>query len=671
MAGGGAVIAALILSTHALAALLLSVAALTAWRCKRRAMAGALAMTALWALAVAGMNGRDIGIDLITAARNGGWLLVLAMLARRSERAHPSLALLYSVIGAVMTLTALVAIAARTASNQQAMATLGDVQAALVMLGATGALLLLQQTVNLSRASTTRVLAIALGAMWSMDLAVAATDLMTFSARPALTIIRGVAMIAVAILFLAGPPDEAAPGVSRVVAARMIAVTALLIYTGGTAIVAYLVGSVAGDHARVAQTAVVIGSATTLLTLVSTPWLRAWFRVIIAKHLFRHRYDYRIEWQRFTATLGATGEQALPLTTRTIKALADLVDAPGGLLLFADGDELMVGDQWNWLGASSDGAEALALHLLATGRIVALSEVTGEEAACLPEWLHADPKAWIVIPLLHADVLVGAVVLARPPVQRPLDWEDLDLLRVSGRQAASFLAEDRARVALDEARRFEEFNRRFAFLLHDIKNVASQLTLVTRNAERHAHNPEFREDMVATLRDSAGRLATLLTRLGQHDGAKPEPSQPMDVSSLLTRAAAAQRAQHAVIFSPTAVPLVTAQSGRLEQVIGHLIQNAIEASTAGTPVGLSVGQVGETVEIVVADEGIGMTPAFVRDELFRPFASTKPGGFGIGAHEARQMVRSMGGALEVESRPSEGTRFRILLPIAAVLEDAA
>jgi signal transduction histidine kinase len=110
---------------------------------------------------------------------------------------------------------------------------------------------------------------------------------------------------------------------------------------------------------------------------------------------------------------------------------------------------------------------------------------------------------------------------------------------------------------------------------------------------------------------------------------------------------------------------------RLEQAITHLVQNAVEASAPGMPVALSVAQAGAEVVIAVADRGPGMSAAFVRDQLFRPFASTKPGGFRIGVYEARQLVSAMGGELSVDSREGEGTRFRIVLPAAPAMEAAA
>jgi putative PEP-CTERM system histidine kinase len=272
-------------------------------------------------------------------------------------------------------------------------------------------------------------------------------------------------------------------------------------------------------------------------------------------------------------------------------------------------------------------------------------------------------EAWALVPLSHFDRLAGIILLARPPVDRRLDWEDFDLLRILGRQAASYLAEAASHAALAEARRFDEFNRRFAFIIHDIKNLVSQLTLVARNAERHADNPAFRADMVATLSDAAERMNALLQRLSQQHRGRPERVEPVDLGALIERLAAARRAQHPVhVVGGCRTAL--ADPARLDRVLGHLVQNAIEASPADMPVTLALGEEGGRATIDVIDRGGGMAPAFVRDQLFRPFVSSKPGGFGIGAFEARQLTEAMGGALSVASREGEGTRFRVALPIA-------
>jgi putative PEP-CTERM system histidine kinase len=313
-----------------------------------------------------------------------------------------------------------------------------------------------------------------------------------------------------------------------------------------------------------------------------------------------------------------------------------------------------------------------------SGRIIELDSVrnesaTPEEIASMPLWMVDRADAWALIPLVHLDRLQGAILLARPPVDRALDWEDFDLLRIAGRQVASYLAEAHAQATLSDVQRFDEFNRRFAFIMHDIKNLVSQLSLVARNAERHADNPEFRADMIATLQDSAGRMNDLLARLSQHNTGRADELRTIEIAPLVERVAARRRGQHPILTVTRDATPALADPARLEQLLGHLVQNAIEASDPAEPVTIAILAQGARVAIDVIDKGCGMTPAFVREKLFRPFVSSKPGGFGIGAFEALQLAQAMGGTLEVTSREGEGTRFRVTLATArqASLEQAA
>lgn len=196
-----------------------------------------------------------------------------------------------------------------------------------------------------------------------------------------------------------------------------------------------------------------------------------------------------------------------------------------------------------------------------------------------------------------------------------------------------------------------------------MKNLVSQLTLVARNAERHADNPAFRADMVATLKDSCGRMSALLQRLSQHSGTRADPPRATDVRPILDRLARQRRGQHPVAVTGGPSHALV-DPVRFEQIIAHLLQNAIEASVADAAVTLTVETGGNRVTVAVVDGGCGMSAAFVRDELFRPFASSKAGGFGIGAFEARQLAEAMGGSIAVDSRPGHGTRFAVTFPAA-------
>ncbi|SFS00666.1 XrtA/PEP-CTERM system histidine kinase PrsK [Sphingomonas jatrophae] len=448
----------------------------------------------------------------------------------------------------------------------------------------------------------------------------------------------------------------------------------VLLAFAGSLVAMILLGSwlprLPDDVLRTVAVSIVCAISAAVIALLPSSRTRALAKVMLAKHLFAHRYDYREEWLRFVAALGRTGADAAPLGTRVAQAIADIVGSPAALLLVArEEGELRIATEWRWPDALAAGAGLpLADHLRATGRVLAFDRLRAgewpEEYVLVPEWMLAEEALWAGVPLLHGDRLEGLLLLHRPVIDRALDWEDFDLLRLAGQQAAGHLAEARVQEALAEARRFDEFNRRFAFIMHDVKNLVSQLALLARNAERHADNPAFRADMIETLNGSATRLNDMLARLDQHHRPRAEERRAFSLGRAACAAALAKRAQHPIEVAADPCLGALGDVRRLEQALEHLIQNAIEASPAGVPVIVATERRGDAAAVIIADRGCGMDAEFVAHRLFRPFASTKPAGFGIGAYEVRALIRAMGGRLEVESAPGRGTRFTVLLPSA-------
>ncbi|WP_029622690.1 XrtA/PEP-CTERM system histidine kinase PrsK [Sphingomonas elodea] len=675
---------ALSLWLHALAALLFALLPLAALRTggdalPRRALAGALVLTALAALAMAGIGAEAIVTRVVEALCTLGWLVFLLLLHRRAGEPRPPLALgtVYGVI-ALVTLAALAVDGFAGTPGPVADET-ASVALLLHMLVAVGALVMVQAlhaALAQSAGPGLRWTVAALGGLWFAEFAVRTLAYLGVPMDGMLLVAHGAAWVCVAAAMGLGLQRRGDWRVrmSRTVAYQSLTLVAVGAYFVLLALATSALATLGGAHARLLQTAFVFGATAAILALVSNGALRGWVKVKLAKHLFRHRYDYRAEWLRFTETLGAPG--AAPLDQRIVRALADLTDSPSGLLLVAEEGGLVPGAGWHWERTALPqlGDATLAAHLEATGRILEVDAVRlgladARDAAAVPGWMCDSPAAWVVVPLLHRGALVGAILLSRPAVARRLDWEDFDLLKAAGRQVASYLAEARAQEALAEAQRFDEFNRRFAFLLHDIKNLVSQLALTARNAERHADNPAFRADMIATLRDSSDRLNALLARLGQHHRGRSEPARPTALLPLLERLAARHPAQ--VRLAPAAKAWATAQPAALEQLLAHLVQNAIEASPADAPVTLTLATDPDHAIIDVQDQGCGMSPGFVRNRLFKPFTSSKPGGFGLGTFEAQQLAQGMGARIEVESREGQGTRFRILLRAAPAVEAAA
>jgi putative PEP-CTERM system histidine kinase len=666
-------LATLILWGHALAALLFGALGLWALRSDGAAMPripliAALAMTALWALAVAGIGENDLMTQIAGAARTLAWFGFMVALYRSGaiERPPAAIGTVFGVVAVVILMAATLDVLTSAASDLPRPVL--DAALLLKMLATVAALLLVQgqhSALAPRQSHAVRPVILALGAMWLVDINLLAVAWLVERWPLQLVAVRGFALALIAMAIAAGLQHrgERPVEMSRTVIYQTLTLVAVGVYVALLAAATSALAAIGGPNARLLQTAFVFGSTAAILTLVSSSWLRAWIKVKLAKHFFRHRYDYRAEWMRFTETLGEP-DGAASLDERIVKALADLTDSPAGVLLLPQGNGLTVGAGWNVARADLPAAygESWQLDRVDPGHVIELD--TGEGADAVPPSIRAWDQAWVVVPLPHQQRLAGAIVLARPPVPRALDWEDFDLLKAAGRQVASHIAEERAQEALAEAERFDEFNRRFAFIMHDIKNLVSQLTLVARNAERHADNPEFRADMVATLQDSSGRMNDLLARLSQHHRARTDPPVAMPLAPLLRRLARSREASHPIEVVSKGDPIAIADPARLETLLGHLVQNAIDASEADARVTLAIAELGDAVAIDVIDRGCGMSPAFIREKLFRPFVSSKPGGFGIGAFEARKLTEEMGGRLDVSSAEGRGSRFRVTLRAA-------
>ena len=460
------------------------------------------------------------------------------------------------------------------------------------------------------------------------------------------------------------------------VSRRMILHSATLlgagIYLLLMAAAGYYIRFFGGSWGGVFQATFLFGALLLLMVMLSSGTLRARLKVFLSKHFFTYRFDYREEWLRFTRTL-SEGEPGVHLRQRSIQAIAQLVESPGGALWWKQehGGYERAG-HWNMpqaLGSESGDSDFIGF-LRAKEWVIDLKEyqTTPEkyQTLRLPDWLTSISRASMVVPLVLHDQLLGFVVLAESHGQIPVNWEVSDLLKTAGCQAASFLAQLEAAKALLVARQFESFNRMSAFVVHDLKNLVSQLSLLLSNVQKHKHNPAFLEDMIETVENSVEKMQRLLTQLRSGSPA-PGGQTVIDLEGMLNRVVAAKES-----YKPQ--PSLEVQSSsltlrgdreRLERIIGHLLQNAIEATPADGMVKITLKEERGKATIEVHDSGRGMSPAFVRETLFQPFETTKSGGMGIGAYETKQYVNELGGDIEVESELGKGSTFRISLPLVA------
>jgi len=273
---------------------------------------------------------------------------------------------------------------------------------------------------------------------------------------------------------------------------------------------------------------------------------------------------------------------------------------------------------------------------------------------------YAAPEDALIVPLLHREQLYGWIVLERPVGLRALNFEDRDLLKTAGRQVAAHLAQFDADARLVQARQFETYNRMTAFVMHDLKNIAAQLRLISQNAERHRRNPEFVDDAFRTISSSVGRMTKLVSQLGS--GTDTGTMQTVDLATVAERAAlrSSGRAPVPQVVAQSR-PIVFADMERLAAVVEHAIRNAQDATPSQGEVRIEVGGEGGLPYLNVVDTGAGMDVAFIRERLFRPFDTTKgTRGMGIGAFQIREYVTSLGGRVEVLSEPGRGTTLKLI-----------
>lgn len=662
----------------ALAYLLLAALLLRAGR-RRRGRAGlfgsACLATAIWAAVAAGGAVRWpallAAMDGLEALRTAAWLALLLMLADAGSGSSDGRggrgrrrAWLLTVCG--------LAAASWLLAAEQRLLLLVAIRLGLAVLG----MLLVEHLYRGTRPDERwgiKFACLGMGALFAYDFYLYSEALLFRRINEEIWAARGaVNALSVPLLGLAVARNPVwAEGLllSRQMMFRSAALLGSALYLLAMAGSAWYLRYIGGEWGTLMQLACLFGAGLLLSGVLFSGTVRSQLKVLISKHFYQGRYDYRQEWQRITH---AMAEDSAPLAQRAIQAVAELVESPAGLLwLRRDDADFHAVARWNMppplVAEAADGA--LCGFLAARAWVIEMPEWRVDPqrygGLVLPDWLAGDDGVWLVVPLMLERRLLGFICLAPPRARLLLNWEVRDVLKIAGRQAASYLAHQASADGLAVARQFESFNRMSTFVVHDLKNLVSQLSLLLVNAERHQGNPAFREDMLETLAHSLAKMKTLLLKLRRDE--LPERPEPLPLAPLLAQLVrgCAQLEPRPVLEPGGAELVVLANRQRLERVIGHLIQNAVEATPRNGRVALRLLRSGAAAVIELSDTGHGMSEQFIRERLFQPFESTKSAGMGIGVFESREYAREIGGRLEVSSAPSRGTTFRLVLPLHA------
>jgi len=440
------------------------------------------------------------------------------------------------------------------------------------------------------------------------------------------------------------------------------AIVSMGVLLQGAAVAAFYVRSFGGDNATVLAVLFIFASFVLIVTAAASASLRSRLRTFINENFFSYKYDYRVEWDRFNRSLASQPGQKT--AERVLRTLLEILDSTGGALWARR-------DSWRQFQPVARSAFSGELPPINDSDPL-LKALQGAETACLvlddndatEGWKARFQNGWLVIPLPYQGSIAGFAVIAKPRAPRTLDWEDFNLVKLVAAQLAVYLVQEEIAEALADARQLADFNRRSAFIIHDLKNTAGQMALLAANAEKFGQDPDFRTDMIETLQHSAGKLRQLLDHLQSTDSVpSPHRSGAVCLDALLAKfTSEKQRLGIPLTCEISKTDASVPDPETLRTVMEHVISNAIEASPPGTPIDIRAGTDGGGIRIAIADKGEGMTPEFIANELFRPMHSTKASGLGIGAWQARELIRALGGDIQVDSRVGQGTTITLLVP---------
>lgn len=519
---------------------------------------------------------------------------------------------------------------------------------------------------------------VGLGASYLFELYLFADGFLFGRLDPMIWVVRGPAhalvLPLIALSVMRNPSWSLRMAPSRAVVFHTAALGGAGAYLLVVAAAGYYVRYFGGEWGQALQMVLLFAALVLMAAFMSSAGQRARLKIYLSKHLFPYRYDYRAEWLRFTQEL-ATPDSRLDLGQMVIQSLGNLVESTGGTLWLRVAGE---GEYRPYARINQPEVEEAALVEAADSALVRFlheREWVINLAECrtkpedfrdlvLPAWLMYFPDAWLLIPLTGGSGLVGFVLLGTPRTRFEIDWEVLDLLKTAQHQAASYLERMLATAELLEARKFESFTRMSAFVVHDLKNLVAQLSLMLKNAERHKHNPEFQDDMLETVAHVETKMRELMAQLQEKRSI--DPPRAVDLVRVLENIRQRKREQRpalALQLPAQGGVMVQAHPERIERVIGHIVQNAIEASAEDSKVVVTLDHsAAGRVRVVVEDHGQGMSEAFLHERLARPFETTKASGMGIGVYETRQYIRELGGEVGFESTLGVGTRVTIELP---------
>jgi putative PEP-CTERM system histidine kinase len=421
-----------------------------------------------------------------------------------------------------------------------------------------------------------------------------------------------------------------------------------------------------GDIGLPTEALVFLLSSIALLAVLLATAFRHRVRTWIRRNFYSGRYDYRLYWLEANERI-----RSIDSPQAAAKALADIVQKALGAI-----DITVWIRYWNpnrarlvaVLGTIQEkpGAEAAGIVEL----LVNISgPVSAKDIESIPEMLGAGDflqrtHASLLVPLISSDRIVGILTVGSDRSGRPYDWEAREFLHVLAGHAAGELHKTELLATLVEAKEDEAFRAFSTFVLHDLKNFASTLSLIAQNSTRYQDNPEFQKDAFHSVFDTAEKMKRLCNSLRTFSGAQALNKKLEDLNRVASNVAKSLEAglDGHLTLELNDVPPVLIDAEEISRVLQNILLNAREAIPEAGSISLKTVCRPEAVEVIVEDNGRGMAREFLERELFLPFRTTKSNGLGIGLFQSKKIMEAHQGSIIVESEEGKGTKVRLIFP---------